>query len=53
VIRALHKAKRPYLFIKLDISKAFDPVSWDFLLETMQALGFGQRWRDWTATLLA
>lgn len=46
VIKDLHKAKRPTLFIKLDISKAFDLVSWVFLLEKMQALGFGQRWRD-------
>jgi mannosylglycoprotein endo-beta-mannosidase len=53
VIKALHNAKRPTLFIKLEISKAFDTVSWVFLLETMQALGFGQRWRDWIATLLA
>jgi hypothetical protein len=53
VIKALHKAKRPSLFIKLDISKAFDSVSWVFFLEVMQALGFGQRWRDWIATLLA
>jgi hypothetical protein len=53
VIKALHKAKRSTLFIKLDISKAFDSVSWIFLLETLEALGFGQRWRDWIATLLA
>jgi hypothetical protein len=53
VIKALHKAKRPSFFIKLDISKAFDSVSWVFLLEILQALGFGQRWRDWIATLLA
>lgn len=53
VIKALHKAKRPSLFIKLDISKAFDSVSWVYLLETLTALGFGQRWRDWIATLLA
>jgi hypothetical protein len=53
VIKALHKAKRPSFFIKLDISKSFDSVSWVFLLEILQALGFGQRWRDWIATLLA
>jgi late competence protein required for DNA uptake (superfamily II DNA/RNA helicase) len=42
VIKALHKAKRPSLFIKLDISKAFDSVCWVYLLEVLQALGFGQ-----------
>jgi hypothetical protein len=30
VIKALHKAKRPSLFIKLDISKSFDSMSWVF-----------------------
>jgi hypothetical protein len=53
VVKALHKAKRPTLFIKLDTAKAFDSLSWVFLLETMRALGFGMRWRDWIATLLA
>jgi len=27
--------------LQLDISKALDRVSWVFLLETLQALGFG------------
>ena len=27
----LHKAKYPALFVKLDIFKAFDSVSWPFL----------------------
>jgi mannosylglycoprotein endo-beta-mannosidase len=53
VIKALHKAKRPAFFIKLDISKAFDSLSWAFLIEVMTALGFGQRWPDWISTLLA
>jgi hypothetical protein len=53
VIRALHKAKQPSLFIKLDISKAFDSLDWAFLIETMRALGFEQKWCDWIATLLA
>jgi hypothetical protein len=53
VIKALHKAKRPTLFIKLDISKDFDSLNWVFLLESLQALGFGQKWRDWIATILA
>jgi hypothetical protein len=52
-IKALHKAKRPAFFVKLDISKAFDSLSWAFLIEVMTALGFGQRWRDWISALLA
>jgi hypothetical protein len=34
------------LFIKLDITKAFDSVRWEYLLKVMEQLGFGQRWRD-------
>lgn len=46
----LHK-KVPALFIKLDISKAFNTVNWPFLLSIMTHLGFGQRWRDWISSL--
>ena len=40
VIQLLHKKKKPALFIKLDMSKAFDSIGWSFLLEVMEALGF-------------
>uniref|UniRef100_A0A453T1C7 Reverse transcriptase domain-containing protein n=1 Tax=Aegilops tauschii subsp. strangulata TaxID=200361 RepID=A0A453T1C7_AEGTS len=52
-VRALHRTKTPALLLKLDISKAFDSVSWDYLLELLQELGFSARWRDWIAWLLA
>ena len=39
--------KIPALFIKLDIQKAFDTVNWSYMLEVMQALGFGPKWREW------
>jgi hypothetical protein len=32
VIKDLHKRKIPALFLKLDISKAFDTVNWPYLL---------------------
>jgi mannosylglycoprotein endo-beta-mannosidase len=52
VIQLLHRKRRPALFIKLDISKAFDSIGWTFLLEFMQALGFSTKWRDWVAAML-
>lgn len=40
--------------LKLDITKAFDSVSWAFLIKVMQHMGFGQIWRHdlWSAGLL-
>jgi hypothetical protein len=47
------KHKVPAVFIKLDILKAFDTVSWSYLLDIMKHLGFGARWREWIAALWA
>lgn len=51
VIQLLHKKKHPALFIKLDISKAFNSVGWQYLLEVLTALGFSIKWRDWISDL--
>lgn len=50
-LKQLHKKRIPSLFIKLDISKAFDTINWPFLLDIMVHLGFGQRWRNWVSSL--
>jgi hypothetical protein len=50
--RFLHHQKQPRLLLKLDISKAFDSVSWPFLLELLQHMGFRQIWRDIISGLL-
>jgi hypothetical protein len=44
--KALHRKHRPSLLVKLDITKAFDTAAWPFLLQVLQGMGFGGRWRD-------
>ena len=51
--RRFHRSKRPMLLVKLDISKAFDSVRWDYLFSLLNTLGFPRRWVDWIAAFLS
>ena len=53
IARRFHQNKMPALLMKLDISKAFDSVRWDFLLDLLQKRGFPTRCRHWIAATLA
>jgi len=53
MIKLLHRRQVLSLFLKLDISKAFDSVSWSFLQEILTHLGFGQVWCNLVANLLS
>lgn len=53
VVQSLQRKKTPALMLKLDIARAFDNVSWEYLLELLHQLGFPARWRDWMALLLS
>lgn len=51
--KALHRHGKSVILLKLDISKAFDMVAWPFLIVVLQAMGFGERWRDWIASIVS
>ena len=51
-IKVLHRRKIASLFLKLDISKAFDSVAWSFLLDILAHLGFGASWCSLISDLL-
>ena len=44
-MRALHRRRTSCLLMKIDSAKAFDTVSWEYLLELLQNLGFSAQWR--------
>jgi hypothetical protein len=51
--RTYHRKKIPSLLLKLDISKAFDSISWEYLLKLLLHRGFPSRWRNWISLLLS
>lgn len=44
---------RKWLILKLDFQKAYDFVSWEWLLSMMEKFGFKARWRGWINECLA
>jgi hypothetical protein len=53
LVKEFHRKKTMALFVKLDIANAFDSVSWAYLLEVLEHLGFETRWREWISLALS
>ncbi len=45
--------KKPTVLLKVDITRAFDSVSWPFLFDIMKHVGFPVAWLDWMTVLLS
>jgi hypothetical protein len=52
-IHSLKVSKKVGMMMKLDMSKAYDRMNWDFLRKIMLALGFGGDWVDWVLNLVS
>lgn len=44
VIHEIHKIDSNDLVLKLGYEKAYDRVSWDFLVVMLSSRGFGSKW---------
>jgi hypothetical protein len=51
--KLLHARKRPCVLLKIDIAKAFDTISWPFLMDLLCHMGFSRRWINWISILLS
>jgi hypothetical protein len=51
--KSFHNANTPTVLLKLDIARAFDTVSWPFIVELLQHLGFGHIWINIVCLLLS
>jgi hypothetical protein len=51
VIHSLKMTKIPGMLIKLDLSKSFDRVSWQYLRSMLESFGFDHQWVNWILNL--
>jgi mannosylglycoprotein endo-beta-mannosidase len=41
------------MLIQLDLEKAYDKISWNYMIKTLEAFGFTQHWISWIASLIS
>ena len=52
VLHHTHQKKKVGVVLKLDSKKAYDKITWDFLIECHRNRGFGPTWCGWVDKIL-
>lgn len=52
MIHTLHSRKEAGMLLQLDLSKAYDKVSWSYLKAILEAFGFCRQWINWILALI-
>lgn len=53
IVHSIQSNQTKGIILKLDFEKAFDTVNWDFLMQTLQGMGFGAKWRSWILAIVS
>eukprot|EP00253_Pinus_taeda_P003415 PITA_03415 len=53
IIHSLKHSKKPGMLLKIDLSKAFDSISWDYIKKILSAFGFANAWIRWIMSLVS
>lgn len=51
-IHSLKNSKHKGMMIKLDLAKAYDRLSWEYLQKILKSYGFDDRWIDWVMSMI-
>eukprot|EP00253_Pinus_taeda_P011126 PITA_11126 len=52
IIHSLKHSKQACMILKLDLSKAFDKLSWTYIQKMLNAFGFSPMWTRWIMSLI-
>ncbi|GJZ00427.1 RNA-directed DNA polymerase, eukaryota, reverse transcriptase zinc-binding domain protein, partial [Tanacetum coccineum] len=52
IIEWYKKRKKKLLIFKVDFEKAFDSISWNYLIHILDRFGFGNKWCSWIKACL-
>ena len=52
-IHSLQTKRVKGMMMKLDLAKAYDRISWSYLLVVLKSFGFDQRWLQWLFSFIS